>query len=585
MRSNPTAFISIIPESEGWTVSDLNKYFRSKPLATFPSSPKQSIKLSLSDGNMSTLTDHSDVPENDSTPIPMTVSDNDKTHIGCNSSEFKNDSSDVNNFIHSRDEAISAMQRNEHLMTILKRESNLKLEAKDDEIDRLKLHQKNLMKDLKRAREEVQHKEDAMESVRMELAREIYQKSLQANDIHKDYETAVKELAAARIDLSKLEELKANEVETVRLQNRQSLAELAQLKGQLDESNLTITTLKSENESSRKIVTDLKTLHESKISELSTTVSELEGERDTLLKKSETVHKELEDMSLERKRYREELERMKVISEEKLTTLRLEFLKSTEQKDNKIAHLEEDLKESNNEIKAHLDRHSNILVDHEKVLAQKLLLENQYDRLNETLTTERRKLEIENEKLRKEVDEKSDTINCLNLKMIKESESNDRIVTHLKKTLQESQEEAHRTNAQLKQIGTDLSSANSDTAKNNLEIIKLKAEIESLKRSLSVANSTLEQKLDKISRLEESAKVNEVTNQSLAEKLKDKENDLRKSHQLVIEKEQTIKKLKKNMQLMEQDIDEAGRRLESLELQNDALEKKSRSFWSSLACG
>lgn len=581
MRSNPGAFTNIIPESKGWTVSDLDKYFRTKPKNPCPESLVQNIRNTESDGNMSNLTDSSSVVEN-----RKDLKSNTTPVITSNMIGTPSNISDLNNYTglkRSRDEALTALERNEFVMNELKRESNLKLEEKDEEIGRLALEKKVLTKDLKKAQLELQQKEEAMESVRLEFARKMYLKGQKADNCHDEYEAAVKQLATAQIELSKLKELKLKEVETVRIQQRKSEAELEQLKDELGEARTRIETL-TENDASHDIVINSNLSYETKLRDISENMNDLQCANESLLKDIARLNVELRDVSNDRKRLLDDLLEARLSSEAELFAMKSEASKAMDLKEAELIRLQKEVQVMNDEMEANMGKYSELKKAHAAILTKVATMDENRDCLNENSISDNRKLKLDNQNLRVELNTKSGIINEMISKLAIVSEDKDCIITNIKKSLNSSVEEVQRLKLLLKERDNDLLSTSTNATKNDFEIGKLRTELEFLEGSLTKANSKLEERLIQITKLKEIIKTNSATNHERTEELAKQKAECELAQQQVIYKDRIIAKLKENMKLMDDDIEEGARRVALLELQNEALEKKRTRFWS-FTCG
>ena len=114
---------------------------------------------------------------------------------------------------------------------------------------RLTSERNRLRAQLTETQAEVQRKEDAMESVRMDLAKKILKENQHNDEVKNSFDETIREVAELRVELTTVQKEKSEEVKAVKLQRQKSVAEVKDLKEKLKVSARLMKMLRDENKS------------------------------------------------------------------------------------------------------------------------------------------------------------------------------------------------------------------------------------------------------------------------------------------------------------------------------------------------
>lgn len=567
MRSNRKAIVSAIPQSEGWKISDLKKYFQANPKLGSNDDTEQKCDLSDISDNDGDMKSNGKYP---SLSPSSRSNDVEKSSMVSSAPPIPSDES---------------LREKDRVISILKRESNISLEFKEEEIARLTFERNRLRAQLTETQAEVQRKEDAMESVRMDLAKKILKENQQNDEFKNSYDEKIREVAELRVELTTVQKEKSEELKVVKLQRQKSVTEVKDLKEKLKESARLMKMLRDENKSTVSNLSLASSGQSQRVLDLQSEVDELNSEKTSLQEEFSSAKKKLEEVIESQSKLLAEMKDKESALKSDLASVKSAHSEESLQKDKKVDELnalmlplQREICVLQKQLKESKEDNESTKRDHEDVNRKNSKEISRLENLNDILE---RKLEETSQFL----DEKEKSMIALKAVSQSESGSNNKQIQELKTILEKKQDELLKVTLAMKHLEEVLKTKSTQDKNNEKHLSSIEAEKEKLERTLSENNKKLQEKISVVAELEKSLLTIKTEHAKVIEENKSLAKQLEESLKINAEQNRKLKRLEKNCSLMEKDLDEAGRRIASLELQNDALENKKVGFWNTFACG
>ena len=252
MRRNPSAFVNIINESEGWKFGDLDRYLRREEEKSV--GPNAIARVTSHDSDRISAVSMHSFTSVDTVPFKEQVNnekDNEIVYLQAKIKTLKAEKKNASRIAAEKDD----------LLAIIKREYTEMVNEQNKDIERLRISKRLSAKELENANIEFEMKENAMESVRMDMARNMVLMNKFGSDtsgdgygykeiceklereleevkesLSEENKVTLKKLERANFELEKSTErlsLKGDLVEAIRREKNKELSDLRQTNSKL----------------------------------------------------------------------------------------------------------------------------------------------------------------------------------------------------------------------------------------------------------------------------------------------------------------------------------------------------------------